>query len=74
MYYKGLNNGLPLDSVRRIESIFGNMHTPNKGRFYERYVQSNLNSFIKHVDVGSREQVERILWLYEMYVGMFNDK
>lgn len=50
------------------------MQTQHKGRFYERYVHSNLNSILKHVDLANRQQIDDIFWLYKMYVGTYNDR
>lgn len=73
-YYKHLNNSLSLASVKHIESIFHSMETPNKARFYERYVHSNLSALLKYQEKGNREQIDGIFWLYKMYVETYNDR
>ena len=45
--------------------------TQIKSKFYHHYTANNCNSILK--DSPQNEELEDILWIFEIYVATFND-
>lgn len=72
-YYRSLNVTLSLKMLKLVEGILEAVLTNEKSKYYERYVRLQLKSLVKTTNLLNIDEVDNLLWLFQMYVHTFND-
>ena len=66
-FYRQLNYGISIDTLKQIEGIFGDFVTQCKSKYYHHYLQNSINTLL------NQDNLDDLLWIFEMYVATFND-
>jgi hypothetical protein len=72
-FYKRLDGFLEVSLLRKLEEVLQAPVGFSKRRYFEKYLQENLEGLLKSLNAGDAEQVSDLVWLFEAAINAMCD-
>lgn len=63
-FYKRLSANIDISLLRKIDDILNFGLNFSKRKYFERYMQENMESLLKKLNINDPEKVEELIWLF----------